>query len=55
MIEVAKNLTCPPCAVSVESIGAIPPDVIFEQAINVLEDKCLTLLKCLDDLSSDKA
>lgn len=53
--EHSAKHTSPPCAVSVESIGAIPPDVIFEQAINVLEDKCTTLLKCLEDLSSDRA
>jgi hypothetical protein len=41
------------CAVSVESIGAIPPEVIFAKSIDILKDKCATVLAALDELAAD--
>jgi hypothetical protein len=28
------------CLVTIESTGAIPPDVLFTEAVKILEDKC---------------
>lgn len=41
-------------AVSVESVGALPPDVLFVEAIKVLKKKCVTFLEELNEAAGDK-
>lgn len=35
-------------AVTVESVGAMTPDVIFKEAVKILKDKCMSLLEELN-------
>lgn len=35
--------------VTVESVGAMAPDVIFKEAVKVLKNRCLELLNELND------
>lgn len=37
-------------SVNVESVGAMPPNVIFVEAVKILRDKCQTLLDELNNL-----
>ncbi len=39
-------------AVSVESTGALPPDVLVEEAVKVLMEKCEYFLNKLDHLTT---
>lgn len=32
-------------AVTIESVGAMTPDVIFKEAVKILKDKCMNLLE----------
>ena len=57
-VQISRVLTpypllTPPTAVSVESIGAIPPDTIFLKSIEILQDKCATVLANLDSLIAE--
>ncbi|XP_034249654.1 DNA-directed RNA polymerases I and III subunit RPAC1 [Thrips palmi] len=39
---------------SVESVGALPPDVLFVEAIKVLKKKCMTFLEELNEAAAEK-
>lgn len=42
-----------PCAVSVESTGILPPDVLVSEAIKILMGKCQRFLNELDSVSME--
>jgi len=32
------------CVVTIESTGALPPEVLFAEAVKILEDKCQSVI-----------
>ena len=39
------------CVVSIESTGALAPDVLMEEAVKILKGKCEAFLKELSELT----